>query len=340
MATMVDVCRLAGVSKATVSRVLNNPETVKESTRAAVFKAMESLGYRPNGLAQALANQRSDTIGLIVSDFDGVYFGTLLRQSTHSADEAGKQLIVTDGHDDPARELDAINMLVNRRCDAIALYSRNMPDDQLMRLITELPVPLVAMNRSLPQAPERSLYFEQRGAARMAVEYLLRLGHRRIACITPPLHRATGALRLEGYYDALRAYGVEIDPALITQGTNLILSGYQACSELLERGKQFTALVCFTDMMAEGAYRALAEKGLRIPHDVSVFGFDNDPATAYMVPALSTVNIPIQEMTRTTIEQAVRLAAGEEVTAIPPFQGQLVLRESVSGLLQPLEQAG
>lgn len=332
MATIIDVCRVAGVSKATVSRVLNNTGQVKESTRQVVLQAMHDLGYRPNALAQALANQRSDTIGLIVSDFEGVYFGTLLRQATRSADGSGKQLIVTDGHDDPQRELDAVNMLVDRRCDAIVLYSRYMPDEQLLQLIRELPVPLIAMNRYLPQAPDRSIVFEQRGAARLAVEYLLNLGHRRIACITARMETATGYERLQGYQDALLAHAVEMDQTLITQGTNLIPSGYEACKELLQRGKPFTALVCFTDMMAEGAYRALAEKGLKIPDDVSVFGFDNDPATAYMIPALSTVNIPIADMTRKTIEQAVRLAAGEAVAPIAPFTGQLILRESVAGL--------
>lgn len=340
LATIIDVCRVAGVSKATVSRVLNNTGQVKESTRQAVLQAMHALGYRPNALAQALANQRSDTIGLIVSDFEGVYFGTLLRQATRSADESGKQLIVTDGHDDPQRELDAVNMLVDRRCDAIVLYSRYLSDEELMRLIRELPVPLVVMNRHLPEAPDRSIVFEQRGAARLAVEYLLNLGHRRIACITADMRRLTAQERLQGYKDALLARGVEPDETLITQGTNLIPSGYAACRELLQRGKPFTALVCFTDMMAEGAYRALAERGLKIPDDVSVFGFDNDPSTAYMVPALSTVNIPIAAMTHQTIGQAVRLAAGEEVMPIPPFTGQLILRESVAGLSASALHAG
>lgn len=330
MATMLDVCRVVGVSKATVSRVLNNTGQVKEKTREAVFRAMKELNYRPNGLAQALSNQRSDTIGLVVSDFYGVYFGTLLREATRRSDELGKQLIVTDGRDNPECELRAVNMLVNRRCDAIILYSRFMPDEQLLRLIRELPVPLIAMNRYLPEAPDRSAIFEQLAAARMAVEYLLKLGHRRIACVAARLDTPTGKERLQGYCDALRAYGVAVDSALITEGTNLIPSGYDACKGLLDRGVKFSALVCFTDMMAEGAYRALAERGLKIPDDVSVFGFDNDPSTAYMVPALSTVSHPIYDMTRRTIEQAVHLAAGDVVEPIPPFSGQLILRESVA----------
>jgi len=331
MATMVDVCRLAGVSKATVSRVLNNTGPVKESTRQAVFDAIQELSYRPNGLAQALASHRSDTIGLILSNFTGSYFGTLLRQATRSVDAAGKQLIVTDGHDDPKREQDAVNMLMDRRCDAIVLYSRYMPDDQLVQLIRDLPVPLIAMNRYLPEVPDHATVLAQVSAARMATEYLTNLGHRRIACITRPVHQPTSQLRLRGYREALAARGVEVDEAMIEEGTNTVSSGYDACKKLLDR-VNFSALVCFTDYMAEGAYRALAEKGLRIPDDVSVFGFDDDPVAAFMVPALSTVHVPIEEMTRKTFEQAIDLAAGKVVAPLVPFVGRLVLRESVSGV--------
>ncbi|WP_051229003.1 LacI family DNA-binding transcriptional regulator [Paludibacterium yongneupense] len=330
MATITDVCRVAGVSKATVSRVLNNTGQVKESTREIVIQAIQALDYRPNTLAQALANQRSDTIGLIISDFAGGYFGRLLRQATRSADEAGMQLIVTDGHEDAERERKAIDMLVHRRCDAIVLYSRCMGDAQLTQLTRELPVPLIVLNRYLPEAAERSVVFEQSGAARMATEHLIALGHQRIACITPKLASRTGQLRLQGYKDALNAHGIALDEDLISAGAFSPSTGYEACSKLLQTGKSFTALLCCSDMMAEGAYRALAERGLKIPEDVSVFGFDNDPATAYMIPALSTVKLPISEMTRQAIQQAVKLSNGLPVSPIPPFIGQLILRESVA----------
>lgn len=124
MITMLDVSRQAGVSKATVSRVLNNTGQVKESTRIAVFKAVEELGYRPNLLAQALANQTSNTIGLVISNFDGPYFGRLLRQAAQLIEASGKHMIVTDGHDTPEGELEAVRLLIDRRCDAIILYTR------------------------------------------------------------------------------------------------------------------------------------------------------------------------------------------------------------------------
>lgn len=333
MATIMDVCRLAGVSKATVSRVLNNTGQVRASTREQVYKAIEALNYRPNGLAQALATQRSNTIGLILSDFYGNFFGDLLQQAAQCAETAGKQLIVTDGHNDPERELAAVRMLVDRCCDAIVLYSRFIPEATLVSLVEELPIPLVVMNRHIEQAPERSIVFAQQEAAFMAVSHLIELGHTDIACITARMETPTAQARLAGYQAALFKHGLRQSPELITHGQNLIPSGYTACKTLLDRHVHFTALFCCTDNMAEGAYRALSEAGRKIPEDISIIGFDNEPMSAYMTPALSTVHIPVKDMTRYAIEQAIRLANHESPYQIPLFHGELVLRESTRPLV-------
>jgi len=222
----------------------------------------------------------------------------------------------------------AINMLVDRCCDAIVLYSRFIPEDKLMELIDELPIPLVVMNRQLPKAPERCIVFAQQEAAHAAVTHLLELGHRNIACITARMQTPTAQARLQGYRDALADYGIPYNPNLVAHGQNLIPSGYTACQELLRSGNPFSALFSCTDNMAEGAYRALSEAGLKIPDDVSVFGIDNELMAAFMTPSLSTVNIPVVDMTKAAIEQVIRLANGEEAYAIPLFHGELVLRES------------
>lgn len=173
MATMLDVSIRAGVSKATVSRVLNGTGQVKESTRQQVFKAMEELGYRPNFLARSLANQTSNSIGLVVSTFDGFYFGRLLQQASRQTEALGKQLIVTDGHDTPEREEEAVQMLADRQCDAIILYTRHMSEKAIMSLINSIAMPLVVINRDVAQARERCVFFEQQEAAFQAVEYLI-----------------------------------------------------------------------------------------------------------------------------------------------------------------------
>ena len=193
MATMLDVSIRAGVSKATVSRVLNGTGQVKESTRQQVFKAMEELGYRPNFLARSLANRTSNSIGLVVSTFDGFYFGRLLQQASRQTEAWGKQLIVTDGHDAPEREEEAVQMLAARQCDAIVLYTRHMSEQKIMSLIETIETPLVVINRDVSQARERCVFFEQQEAAFQAVDYLISQGHRDIACLTVPMH-TPGAL--------------------------------------------------------------------------------------------------------------------------------------------------
>ncbi|HDK7338728.1 TPA: LacI family DNA-binding transcriptional regulator [Cronobacter sakazakii] len=330
MVTMRDVSVRAGVSKATVSRVLNNTGHVKESTRAQVFRAMEELGYRPNLLARSLAHRTSNSIGLVVSSFNGFYFGRLLQQASRQTEAHGKQLIVTDGHDTPARELEAVQMLADRQCDAIVLYTRHMSETAIMELIDNTAVPLVIINRDVSQARERCVFFEQQDAAFQAVEYLIEQGHREIACITVSLATPTGQARLLGYRRALEKHGIAGNEALIKNGDSSMSGGHARCKELLERGVRFTALFACNDDMALGASKALYQAGLRIPEDVSLFGFDDAPSAAWLEPGLSTVCLPIEDMITTAIESAVRLARDEPLAAIPPFTGTLVLRDSVA----------
>lgn len=229
MATMLDVSIRAGVSKATVSRVLNGTGQVKESTRQQVFKAMEELGYRPNFLARSLANQTSNSIGLVVSTFDGFYFGRLLQQASRQTEAWGKQLIVTDGHDTPEREEEAVQMLADRQCDAIILYTRHMSEKAIMSLINSIAMPLVVINRDVAQARERCVFFEQQEAAFQAVEYLITQGHRDIACMTVPMHTPTGQARLQGYRNALIKHGIEWDPSRVKYGDSTMTRGYELC---------------------------------------------------------------------------------------------------------------
>ncbi|UBM41659.1 LacI family DNA-binding transcriptional regulator [Hafnia paralvei] len=324
MITMLDVSLRAGVSKATVSRVLNGTGQVKESTRIAVFKAVEELGYRPNLLAQALANQTSNTIGLVVSNF-----GRLLRQAAHLIEASGKHMIVTDGHDTPEGEREAVHLLIDRRCDAIILYTRFMEEPALMQLISQHHA-LMVINRDLPQARDRCVFFEQQQAASEVVKYLITQGHRQIACITAPINTPTAQSRLAGYKDALEQNQITYHDSLVTLGDSSVAGGYHACCELLARQQPFTALFACNDDMAIGALRALHQAGKRVPEDVSLFGFDDEPSAEYLQPSLSTVYLPIDKMISTAITQALRLSSGEIVEPVEPFVGELKVRESVA----------
>ncbi|MNS55275.1 HTH-type transcriptional regulator AscG [compost metagenome] len=330
MATMLDVSLRAGVSKATVSRVLNGTGQVKESTRQQVFNAMEELGYRPNFLAQSLANQTSNSIGLVVSTFDGFYFGRLLQQASRQTETHGKQLIVTDGHDAPEREEQAVQMLADRQCDAIVLYTRYMSEKAIMKLINSVKMPLVVINRDVSLACDRCVFFEQQEAAFKAVDYLISQGHREIACITVPIHTPTGKARLMGYRQALEKHGIAWDDRRVKYGDAGMTRGYELCNELLSEKVPFTALFACNDDMALGSSKALHQAGLHIPQDISLFGFDDAPSAKWLEPALSTVYLPIDNMIVTAIDQAVRLANHQPIETIPPFTGTLMLRDSVT----------
>ena len=330
MATMLDVSLRAGVSKATVSRVLNGTGQVKESTRQQVFAAMEELGYRPNFLARSLANQTSNSIGLVVSTFDGFYFGRLLQQASRQTETHGKQLIVTDGHDAPEQEEQAVQMLADRQCDAIVLYTRYMSEKAIIKLMNRVQPPLVVINREVSQAADRCVFFEQQDAAFKAVDYLISQGHREIACITVPIHTPTGKARLMGYRKALEKHGIRLDERRIKYGDAGMTRGYELCKALIEEKVPFSALFACNDDMALGASKALHQAGLKIPQDISLFGFDDAPSAKWLEPALSSVYLPIDSMIVTAIDQAIRLAKNQPVEAIPPFTGTLVLRDSVT----------
>lgn len=331
MATINDVCKLVGVSKATVSRAINAKGQVKESTRKAVFAAMQELGFKPNRLAQALATNSSNSIGLVVSNFDGNYFGALLKQAAKAVEDAGKQLIVTDGHDDPQREIAAIDSLVDRRCDAIVLYSRSLSEQDFTDLKQRISVPIVVINRQLKEKAAHAVSFDQYHAAQLAVNHLLDLNHQQIACITSPLNSATGQMRLKGYLNALAERGIVVNQQIIIEGSNRINSGYLACKNILATGEAFSALFAGNDNMAIGAIKALFEAGLKVPDDVSVIAIDNETVSAFLSPSLSTVELPIVNITDTAMQIALDLAKGKAVEAgCKLFQGKLIVRDSTA----------
>lgn len=329
MATINDVCKLAGVSKATVSRVMNGKGPVKEETKKLIFDAMETLNYKPSLVAQALATNSSNSIGLIVSFFDGYYFGILLKEATRIAEESGKQLIVTDGHNQLETEIEAINSLVARKCDAILIYSRTMTADDYCDIQKKLPIPLVVINRTLPDGLGHAVAFDQYDASQMAIEHLIELGHKKIAMITLNMGSSTGKIRLKGAKETLEKHGITYDNNLTIIKNGKLEDGYQACKELLKRSSDVTAIFCFNDHLALGAIKALKEMNIRVPEDISIVGIDNDEISAFLSPALTTINVPIQEITQLAMNKALQLISDKEVKPTTEIlKGNLIVRDS------------
>ena len=337
MPTINDVSKLAGVSKATVSRVINNKGKIKDSTRKIVFEAMKTLNYKPDSLAQALATKTSNSIGLITSIFDGNYFGVLLKESAKLADQAGKQLIVTDGHNDPQREMEAIDSLVARRCDVILLYSRTLTQQDFKDIKARTNVPIVVMNRKVNDGTYHSVWFDHFHASTLAVTHLLKLGHTSIACISASVSSISVKLRYKAFQECLTQQKIVINKELVATGDYTIEGGYHACKQILAQKHPFTALYAFNDDMAIGAIRALHEVGIKVPEQVSVIGIDNEPFGSFITPPLTTIELPIKEITNTAMKIALDLANNVEISVTKTtFQGKVVTRESTAPNLRTM----
>ncbi|ENM5897678.1 LacI family DNA-binding transcriptional regulator [Vibrio mimicus] len=333
MATINDVCKLAGVSKATVSRVLNETGQVKAQTREAVLAAMQQLGYQPNSLAQALATNTTNSIGLVLPHFESSYFGTILFEAEQGAQKAGKKLLVVNSKNSEQGEKEAVAMLAAQRCDAILLYSRHLSEAQLLEAQQQYQPPLVILNRRLSHPQLHSFGLDQTQIAQLAMQHLLNLGHRHIACITSPLGSETGKIRHQVYQQALDEQGIKLDLSWTVEGDNTLLGGYQAMQQLLKRGISITAVFACNDDMALGAMRAMHEQGISVPKQISLMGIDNEPAAAFAIPSLSSVSLPIGDLTQQAVALAVQIANKQPQSAQHRlYQGELIVRESTFSL--------
>lgn len=333
MTTMLEIAKRAGVSKATVSRVLSGNGYVSQETKTRVFQAIDESGYRPNLLARNLASQRTQTLGLVVTNtlYHGVYFTELLFHAARMTEDRGRQLILADGKQSAAEEREAIQYLLDMRCDAIIIYPRFLSIEELDELVQRSPQPIMVLNRRLPNRSSHCVWSDQRASSAAAVEKLIALGHRDIAFITGALDSPTGAERLSGYKDAHAKHGIPVRDELIVRGKWTPASGMAGVETLLARGVPFSALVASNDDMAIGAIRQLHDSGVAAPGTVSVIGFDDIALAPYTVPSLSSVRVPVTEMIKEAINRLIFMVDGGEFTQRHAFPGELVLRDSVIG---------
>ncbi len=330
MATIKQVSEQAGVSQATVSRVMNGSARVSDATRARVEAAMTALGYRPNAFAQSLASNRSNSIGLVVSELNGPFYGQLMEGLEQTLRRAGKTLLIASTHSDAALEEEAVEFLLSRRCDALALHTERLSDHFLSQL--QQRVPVVFLNRSVSTAIEHSIFLRNRQGGFIATDHLLELGHRSIACITGPLWKQDALDRLQGYQEALLARGIRLDDTLVVEGQFSEGSGREAMARLLARERHFSALFAGDDDIAIGAMQVLRENGYGIPSDISVIGFDDAPYARYLTPSLSTVYNPVAEMARSAGQMLLHRVYGLGDCPQNEFSPTLVIRQSTARL--------
>ena len=329
MATIKDVARLAGVSVATVSRVINHSPKASETSRLAVMQAMESLQYHPNANARALAQQSTETIGLVVGDVSDPFFGAMVKSVDEVAWQTGNFLLIGNGYHNELKERQAIEQLIRHRCAALVVHAKKVPDEELLPLMKQIPG-MVLLNRVLPGFETRCIALDDRYGSWLATRYLIQQGHSNIAFICSNHPISDAADRLQGYYDALKEHNLPCNDRLVAFGEPDEVGGEQAMTELLGQGKTFTAVACYNDSMAAGALAVLSDNGVRVPEEMSLIGFDDVLVSRYVRPRLTTVRYPIVTMAQQAAALALALAHGQtlpEVTHL--FSPTLVRRHSV-----------
>jgi len=310
-ANIVDVARRAGVSTASVSRVLNRNYPVSEAVRQRVLEAVRDLGYVGNAHARALLKSTSGTVGVILHDVSDPYFAEIVRGVQEVAALEDRLVVICNSQREPEREITYIEMLRAHRVDAIIMAGGHILDDEYVLALREQSIQLKAQGSRLvlcgrhPVRADAVVPDNTAGAARL-VRHLLGAGHRRIAHISGPPKLSTTRDRIDGYVGALASYGIDPDPALIVEGEFSREGGYAGAGRLLDAGVSFTALFAANDLVAIGAMARLAERGLRVPEDVSVAGFDDVPVAGDVTPALTTVRVPMVEMGRQSMRLALR----------------------------------
>ncbi|WP_075182696.1 LacI family DNA-binding transcriptional regulator [Pantoea sp. 1.19] len=326
MVTMLDVARSAGVSKATVSRVLNGRNVVADAVRERVLQAIAETGYRPNLLARQMATQKTSLIGLVMSSelYDGPWFASMMSGAATRINQSQHQLIFADSKYSADEEREAIDYLLRMRCAGVVIYPEYLSVDELDRLAASSPVPVCVLNRRLPRHPANSVWIDHAHAGQAMMAYLLEQGHRQIAFIAGKAHSWSNGFREAAWRRALVQHGVDPD-ARRAQGDWTMDSGYRAMQQLLAEPTPFSAVLAANDDMAAGALRALAEAGLQVPADLSVAGFDDAKMGRYLTPALTTLHVPVVEM----VEQAIAQLLGEAEAGQAALRGALVVRESV-----------
>jgi DNA-binding LacI/PurR family transcriptional regulator len=330
--TLEEVAALAGVSRATVSRVVNGSPKVSPAVRAQVERAVAKLGYVPNRAARSLVTRRADSVALVVSEphtrfLSEPFFAGMVRGVSAALAETGVQLLLLIDHDLPDRgRLE--RYVVGGQVDGVLLASLH-GDDPLPGILERAGVPAVLVGRPAGAGPASYVDADNRGGARQAVDHLARRGRRRIAAIAGPQDMGVGQDRLHGYRDGLQAAGLTGDDDLVEAGDFTEVGGAAAMARLLARpGRPVDAVFAASDLMAAGALRALRAAGRRVPDDVAVVGFEDSAVARYAQPPLTTVRQPIEEMSRQATRLLLAKVAGEAAGMHLVLDVELVVRAS------------
>jgi len=339
-ATINDVAREAGVSITTVSHVLNGTRSVAEPTKQRVLAAIERLHYEVNSLAQSLKSDRSQTIGLLVTDISNPFFTSLVRGVEDIANAAGYGVMLCNTDENPDKELTYLRMLRRKRVDAILMAPTGIPQPLVDQLIGQ-GVPLVCFDRPSPGALCDTVLVDNVGGAQQAVSHLLRLGHQRVGVITGLSGVGTTNERLDGYMRAMAEHAIPVDEDLVRLGNSRLDGGFREMLSLLDLPTPPTAVFTTNNLMTLGALGALQARQVGVPDEMAIVGFDDFEWAAVLRPRITTVAQPTYEIGKTAARMLIDRIEGrggsDPRRVVLPTR--LIVREScgAGGSIHPAE---
>ncbi len=323
-----DIARAAGVHHSTVSRALKGQRRINHETAARIRRIAVDAGFTVSAVARSLATQRTAMIGVVVTTITDPFHHEIIAGLDDVATENNYSVIVADSQGDPERELKVVRSFHERRVDAIVVLSSRV-GACYMSLLTERRVPIVLVNNQRRHAAVHAVTIDNVDASSVAVQHLLDLGHRRIGYIGNENGVYSDTERLAGYRQALTDADLIFSPDLVQHADNSPEGGSRAMTRLLDLPEPPTAVFCYNDMMALGAYHATRGR-VTVPRDVSIVGFDDLFFSRFLDPPLTTTAQPKKQMGRKAMEVALALLNGEPMERTVHIKGELIVRSSTA----------
>lgn len=332
LATIEDVAAIAGVSIATVSRAINEPDKVADGTRRRVNEAIARTGYTTNAMARSLRMRRSKMILILAPDVGDPNFSNILVGLETEASKRGYGVLIGNTQNDPTRESDYLRFISSNQADGLILLTGHLPFGYNQGGPQALP-PMVAVNEPVESDQIPFVGVDNFEGARIAAEHLVSQGHRRIAFIGRSSSRIVNELRERGYRAALADAGIAIDPMLILDGDGTTESGRQAAEHMFVRDVLPTAFLCVNDATALGVLIALSARGYDLPRQFSVMGFDDISFASFVTPSLTTMKQPRSKIGEAAMDLLLAVVEGESTAQKQVLlRSELILRNSVSRL--------
>jgi DNA-binding LacI/PurR family transcriptional regulator len=325
-----DIAQAVGCSISTVSRVINERDGVDPRTRARVLEVIDRMDFTPNLTARGLRVKRGRLIGVAIPTSTVGAFSVIVQFALEAAYSRGYNIVLVNSHEDPDLEETLINSLLRREINGVML-TRVSDESKIVTKIANRNIPIVVIDRAFAHERVSNVVLDNQRAGAMAAEHLLSLGHTRIACVTGPLKIGLSRERLKGFQAALAEGGVILPPSHLFEGNFLYDAGVRGVQALAERGAEYSALWAMNDLMGFGAMRALQERGLRVPQDVSVLGMDDLEIAEMVTPPLTTIHYPIKELVERAMELLIsQIGSRESRSQTIVLDPRLTIRRSTA----------